>query len=235
MFNPATGEGNLARRPRPAIICYANPMTTSPRDPEPNPAPASRPDLTPDAVPEILEVFDPDGHSLGTKTRAEAEDGGHTIQNALAFIFDSTGRVWIQQRHHTKKHFPSLWDISVCGAVHHDETPLQAAHREQSEELGYTCDLEHVTSFLNVFPQTHGSTDTYRRLSHLYIGVSDLQPQLNDEVEAFDALPYADLRADVVAHPEKYVPPFLTELDMAIKAYKASPLSRQPDSADPKD
>lgn len=182
-----------------AIICYASSMSKTP---------------------EILQVFDADGHAIGTMPRAQAEADNHIIENALAFIFTSDGRIWIQQRHHTKKHYPSIWDISVCGAVRHGETALEAAQREQSEELGFISDLQHVTTFINEFPQTHGATATYRRLSSLFIGVSDLQPQLNDEVEAFDAVPAAELRAAVVAHPERYVPPFLAELDMALKAYR---------------
>jgi isopentenyldiphosphate isomerase len=180
-------------------------------------------------TPEILQIFDTDGQAIGTMTRAEAEAGNHIIEIALVFIFTGDGRVWIQQRHHTKKHFPGLWDISVCGAARHDETPLQAARREQSEELGFACQLEHVTTFVNEFPQAHGSIATHHRLTNLFIGVSDLQPQLNDEVEAFRAVPPDELRAEVTAHPEKFVPPFLTELNLALKAYQDSPLSRRQD------
>jgi isopentenyl-diphosphate delta-isomerase len=174
---------------------------------------------------EVLEVLDEDGHVVGTMTRAEAEAANHVTQNVLVFIFDSSGRVWIQLRPQNKKHFPGLWDISTCGGVMHGETPAQSAEREQFEEMGFKCALEPVVSFMNEFPG-HEPGTTYRRLSHLFIGVSDVQPQVNDEVDEFKAVPYAELRADVAAHPDKYVPSFLLELDKAITAHQAHTANR---------
>jgi isopentenyl-diphosphate delta-isomerase len=169
---------------------------------------------------EVLEILDADGHVVGTMSREEAEAANRPTQNAIIWVFDSAGRVWIQLRPQNKKHYPGLWDASTCGGIKHGETPLESASREQSEEMGFTCDLEPVVSFMNVFPG-HEPGTTYRRLSHLFIGISDLQPQTNDEVDEFKAVPYAQLRADAAAHPEKYVPSFLAELDKAITAYEA--------------
>jgi isopentenyl-diphosphate delta-isomerase len=172
-------------------------------------------------TPEVLEILDEDGHVVGTMTRVDAEAANHVTQNVLVFIFDTSGRIWIQLRPKTKKHFAGLWDISTCGGVVHGETPAESAEREQFEEMGFKCTLEPVATFMNEFPGNNPG-ETYRRLSHLFIGVSDVQPQTNDEVDEFKALPYAELRADVEAHPEKYVPSFLIELDKAIPAYQSS-------------
>src|SRR6266403_4015737 len=169
-------------------------------------------------APETLEILDEDGHIIGTMSREEAEAANHATPNVLVFIFDSAGRVWIQLRPKTKKHYPGLWDIATCGGVVVGETPAESAKREMSEEMGFTTELEPVVSFMNVFPGDDPS-ETRRRLSHLFIGISDLQPQVSDEVDEFKALPHAELRTDAAAHPQKYIPSFLAELDKATAAY----------------
>lgn len=182
------------------------------------PDPASAGPESPD--PEFLEILDEDGIVIGSMTREEAESANHATQNVLVFIFDSAGRVWIQLRPQAKKHYPGLWDISTCGGVKLGETPLESALREQSEEMGFTTDLQHVLTFMNVFTD-ETATKTRRRLSHLYIGVSDLQPELNEEVDEFKAMPHEELLAHATAQPQHYVPSFVTELEKAIAAYKA--------------
>lgn len=98
------------------------------------------------------------------------------------------------------------------------ETNEQAAHRETLEEMGIEVELHHVESFLNVFPGDNGEERKW--LSHLYVGISDEQPQANNEVDEFKQWEPNELRADVKAHPDAYVPSFIVELDKAIKGFK---------------
>jgi isopentenyl-diphosphate delta-isomerase len=169
---------------------------------------------------EIVQIFDPEGNVTGVMTREEAEAANHAISNALIFIFDTGGRVWVQLRPQNKKHFPGIWDISACGAIAHGETPAQAAAREQFEEMGFNCDLIFVEEFMQAFP-LQGNTTV--RKSYLFIGVSDEQPKSNEEVDEFRAFEYDQLRREVVTYPELYTPSFLLELDKAVAAYKARP------------
>ncbi len=166
---------------------------------------------------EIVEIFDSHGNVTGTMTRGEAEHANHLTQNVLMFIFNTRGEVWFQLRPMTKKHYPGLWDISACGGVVTGEELITSARRELQEETGLVCELQYVESFMNVFPGDHG--ETRRRLSHLYIGVTDDIPRVNEEVDEFRALPVARLRAEVEADPHKFVPPFLLELDKAVAAH----------------
>ena len=167
---------------------------------------------------EIIDVLDEDGEVIDTISRELAERDNHITENVLVFVFNSLGRVWVQLRPHNKNHYPGRWDISACGGVLSDETNEQAAQRETLEEMGIEVELHHVESFLNVFPGDNG--EERKRLSHLYVGISDKQPQSNDEVDEFkDWLPN-ELRADVMARPDAYVPSFIVELDKAIEGYE---------------
>jgi len=167
---------------------------------------------------EIIDVLNEDGEVIDTIPREQAEQNNHTTENVLVFVFDSKGDVWTQLRPKDKKHYPGVWDISACGGVLSSESNQQAAQRETLEEMGIKVDLQFIESFLNVFPGENGEKRT--RLSHLYIGVSDEQPQTTEEVDEFKKWQPGNLRKDVEANPSSYVPSFIMELDKAIEGYK---------------
>jgi isopentenyl-diphosphate delta-isomerase len=168
---------------------------------------------------EILNVMDEQGNVVHTVTREEAERDNHITPNAIIFIFTPKGEVWVQKRAKTKKHYPGIWDVSACGAILHNEKPEQSALREMDEEMGVACDLYFVEAFLNEFLGEDGSVR--RRFSHLYIGVSDKIPQVNEEVEEFVAVPADELVQKIQQHPDEYVPSFLMELEKACAAARA--------------
>ena len=75
-------------------------------------------------------------------------------------IFNSEGKMLIQQRQPFKADWSNLWDISVGGCSQSGETSQDAAHRELSEEIGLDVD------FTNIVPRftinwEHGFDDFY--------------------------------------------------------------------------
>lgn len=175
---------------------------------------------------EIIDVYNDAGEAVGTMQRELAERENHLSSNALVFVFNAEGWVWVQLRPAGKKHFPGLWDISACGGLLSGELPLEAARRETREETGLDVELQYVETFINTFPSTGGGLD-HRRLSHLYIGMSATRPKVSVEADDFKLWEPAALRADIVDHPESYVPPFVFELDKATKAYREMERGRQ--------
>ncbi len=166
---------------------------------------------------EVVNVIDADGQVVGRVSREQAERDNHTTENVLVFVFNSLGRVWLQKRPRDKKHYPGLWDISACGGIISGETPLEAAGREQLEEMGFTCDLQHVKTFLNTFP---AEDDTVRqRLSHVFIGLSDEEPRPNPDADEFLAVGHDALVELVQENQDAYVPSFLAEYAIAYDAY----------------
>jgi isopentenyl-diphosphate delta-isomerase len=170
---------------------------------------------------EMIDVLDADGNVIRTITREEAERDNHLTENVLVFLFNASGEVWTQLRPQTKNHFPGRWDISACGGVVSGETPAQAAVREVLEETGLNPTLHYAETFLNVFPGDNG--EERKRLSHLFVGVSDETPRINEEVDEFKAWQPDELRADIAANPNSYIPSFLVELDKALAAHAELP------------
>ncbi|HSX33601.1 MAG TPA: NUDIX domain-containing protein [Candidatus Saccharimonadales bacterium] len=167
---------------------------------------------------EFVDVLNDSGKVIATISRADAERDNHTTENVLIFVFTSHGKVWVQLRPKTKNHYPGRWDISACGGIVSGEDRDAAAARETQEEMGITPELRYVESFLNIFPGDNG--EVRRRLSHLYIGVSDDTPQPSAEVDEFKCLEAVKLRADVHRRPAAYIPSFIVELDKAVAAYQ---------------
>ena len=151
----------------------------------------------------MIDVLNEEGEVIETIPRNLAEQGNHITQNVLVFIFNSSGEVWTQLRPLNKKHYPGRWDISTCGGVMSGEANEAAAY--------------HIESFMNVFPGDNG--ELRKRLSHLYIGVSDEQPKVNADVDEFRSWSPKNLRMNVAENPDIYVPSFLVELDKALKGY----------------
>lgn len=167
---------------------------------------------------EIIDVLNEAGEVVGTIPREQAEQENHITENVLVFVFNSPGNVWVQLRPRTKKHYPGKWDISACGGVVSGEAHNEAANRETTEEMGHEVELHYVESFLNVFAGDNG--EERKRLSHLYVGVSDEQPVTNAEVDEFKIWEPAKLREDALARPHAYVASFVIELDKAIVGHQ---------------
>lgn len=84
------------------------------------------------------------------KTGKLVERGRNTLGDGeyhlvvLITIFSKDGRMLIQQRVDDKETWPSMWDISVGGAVTAGEDSRTGAERELFEELGIRHSLEGV-------------------------------------------------------------------------------------------
>lgn len=95
-------------------------------------------------------------------------------------IFNSDGKMLIQQRQPFKKSFPGKWDVSVGGSAVAGENSRQAASRELYEELGISHDFLHDRPMLTVHFE-RGFDDVY--VIHKDIAVSELKLQ-PEEVQA---------------------------------------------------
>lgn len=99
----------------------------------------------------------------------------------FACIFNSEGKLLIQQRQKTKKSWPGIWDVSVGGAVQSGETSLAAVRREVAEELGIRLKESDLTKLLALY---------YDRIIHdfysvvLDVEVSDLKLQKEEVMDA---------------------------------------------------
>lgn len=110
---------------------------------------------------ELVDLYNEDRIPLGrTAERSGPKNPGELRLVVHVCVFDSQGRLLIQQRAKKKYVWPELWDVSIGGGVDAGETSCQGAEREFQEELGYRLDLTGVRPSVTVnFPE--GFDDFY--------------------------------------------------------------------------
>ena len=86
---------------------------------------------------ELLPLVDEEGNVIGCATRGECHDGSKLLHPVVHLhVFDSQGRLYLQQRPLWKDIQPGKWDTAVGGHVDYGEDVPAALQREVREELG---------------------------------------------------------------------------------------------------
>ena len=86
---------------------------------------------------ELLPLVDEEGNVIGSATRGQCHDGSKLLHPVVHLhVFDSLGRLYLQQRPLWKDIQPGKWDTAVGGHVDYGEDIASALQREVREELG---------------------------------------------------------------------------------------------------
>jgi isopentenyl-diphosphate Delta-isomerase len=84
---------------------------------------------------------------VGTMEKMEAHRKGLLHRAFSVFVFDSNGRMLLQQRAPEKYHGGGLWTNTCCSHPYPDEAVEQAANRRLQEEMGFQTSLEKIFAF----------------------------------------------------------------------------------------
>ena len=100
---------------------------------------------------EFVDLYDENRLPLGRTAQrfSKREKGTWRLITHLC-IFDSRGRLLIQQRSSSKRIWPGKWDVSAAGGVSSGETTRSAAVRELEEELGISAPAQDLRSVCTV-------------------------------------------------------------------------------------
>ncbi len=152
---------------------------------------------------ENVILVDKADNELGLMEKMQAHEQGVLHRAFSVFIFNSKGEMLLQQRAFGKYHSPGLWTNTCCSHPRHGESNSDAASRRLSEEMGMQCDIQELFHF--IYKADVGQGLTEHELDHVFIGTSDMTPDINpEEVADFRYVDMQTLRDDIVKKPGDY-------------------------------
>ncbi|GAB2692871.1 isopentenyl-diphosphate Delta-isomerase [Nocardia thraciensis] len=155
-----------------------------------------------------VELVDEQGRPIGACPVAQAHTAPGRLHRAFsALLFDTDGRVLLQQRAGVKTRFPLLWTNTCCGHPAPGAGVADAAAERLVEELGIRVPLTEI----GTFTYRAGDPETGRveyEWDHVLVGRFDGAPPRPDpaEIAAHTWMWPDDLRAAMAADPEAYTP-----------------------------
>lgn len=151
---------------------------------------------------EVILVDEQD-QVLGTMEKMEAHRQGVLHRAFSVFIFDSKGRMLLQQRAAQKYHGGLLWSNACCSHPYPEEETLRAAHRRLGEELGFDTALTEIFSFTYKAAVENGLIE--HEFDHVFAGAYEGHVIPNAaEVANYCYSTVAEIKAAIQDHPGKF-------------------------------
>ena len=152
---------------------------------------------------EEVVLVDEADNELGTGEKISVHREGKLHRAFSVFLFNSEGRLLLQQRAKSKYHCPGLWSNSVCSHPRPGERVEDAAHRRLKEELGFDCDLKEVFSFVYKVKFDNGLWE--HEFDHVLVGSYEGMVKPNpEEVAGVKWLTLKELEEDFRSKGEIY-------------------------------
>ena len=165
---------------------------------------------------ERVVLVDENDTPLGTMEKMEAHEKGVLHRAFSVFIFNSNGKMLLQQRAFSKYHSGGLWTNTCCSHPRENETTIDAAHRRLQEEMGFDCEISKEFDFIYKKELDKGLTE--HELDHVFIGEYEGEINFNtEEVCAYIFKPVQEVLDDVNHFPEKYTEWFKICLNEVVK------------------
>jgi len=166
-------------------------------------------------VEKVVLVNDED-EQVGVEEKMRAHEQALLHRAFSVFIFNSEGKMLLQQRAKTKYHSGGLWTNACCSHPRPGEAVEAAAHRRLKEEMGFDCHLKEKFSFVYEVKLDHGLTE--HEFDHVLIGKYDGTVKPNpEEASGFKWIEVGELRKDVAANPRNYTEWFKIALNKVLE------------------
>ncbi|MDE0534867.1 isopentenyl-diphosphate Delta-isomerase [Tenacibaculum sp. L6] len=152
---------------------------------------------------EHVILVDEQDNPIGLMEKIEAHEKALLHRAFSVFIFNEKNELMLQQRAAEKYHSPLLWTNTCCSHQREGESNIEAGKRRLQEEMGFSCELEELFSFIYKVPFDNGLTE--HELDHVMIGRFNDEPIINpEEVASYKWMPLEEVKSDIENHPEKY-------------------------------
>lgn len=163
-------------------------------------------------------VVTEDDRPTGTAEKITAHKKGWLHRAFSVFVFDSKGRLLLQQRTADKYHSGGLWSNTCCSHPKREELPLTGARRRLREEMGFDTPLR--SAFRKKYHLPVGPDLVEHEFNHVFVGNAngvDIRPSAC-EVARWRWITVSELRQDLVQNPDRYTAWFRLLLDDALAA-----------------
>ena len=141
--------------------------------------------MHPNETIETVVLVDAENNVIGTAAKRDIHHSSTPLHRGFSvFIFDSRGRLLLQQRALSKRTWPGVWSNSCCGHPNLNEPSERAAARRLEYELGLTgIDLSCILPDFRYRAEKDGIVEN--EICPVFIGFTENDPRPNPaEVEA---------------------------------------------------
>jgi isopentenyl-diphosphate Delta-isomerase len=159
-----------------------------------------------------VELVDRGGTASGSCSVAEAHIAPGRRHRAFSvLLYDSDGRVLLQQRAADKTRFPLHWSNTCCGHPAPDQDTATAASRRLADEFGiasWHTTLPAEVGAFHYYARDPGTDSVEDEWDHVFVATLISGAPVPDETEVLDyrwTFPRL-LRAEIAAHPGSYTP-----------------------------
>lgn len=154
---------------------------------------------------EQLILVNEKDEAIGVQDKLSVHELGLLHRAFSLFIFNSEGKLLLQQRAEIKYHSPGLWTNTCCSHPRPGELTIEACKRRLKEEMGMTCEPEFSFSFLYRHEFSNGLTE--HEFDHVFTGITDKLPEINpEEVKSWKYMSLTELESDISNRPDHYTP-----------------------------
>jgi isopentenyl-diphosphate delta-isomerase len=152
---------------------------------------------------ENVILVDEQDNEVGFMEKIEAHEKAALHRAFSVFVFNDNNELMLQQRAKDKYHSPLLWTNTCCSHQRKGESNIAAGKRRLQEEMGFSCELEEVFSFIYKAPFDNGLTE--HELDHVMVGRFNGKPNINpEEVESYKWMTLEAVKEDIAANPKEY-------------------------------
>lgn len=135
--------------------------------------------------------------------KIEAHRHGLLHRAVSVFIFNDRNELLLQKRAVDKYHSPGKWTNTCCTHPYPGESPIIAAQRRLSEEMGLVATLTEVFTFSYHADVGNGLTEN--EFDHIFFGISNQNPTPNHaEVSDWNWVTIEELKQEITKNPEEY-------------------------------
>ena len=155
---------------------------------------------------ESLVLVDNNDTEIGFCSKAECHQGEGLLHRAFSvFIFNTEGKLLLQQRSAQKPLWPLFWANSCCSHPRESEQTEGAARRRVREELHLECELDFLFKFK--YQAKYRDLGAEHEFCHVFPGCSDQAAVAHpDEIADLRYIEPAELTREIAANGDRYSP-----------------------------